>query len=59
MVGNPRGPAFLVRDVARVTEWFAARGLPSAAAGAATLLDDLCADLGIPPGAATGTTSHP
>ncbi len=34
VVGNPRGPAFLVRDVARVTGWFAARGLPSAAAGA-------------------------
>jgi RIO kinase 1 len=59
VVGNPRGPAFLGRDVARVTEWFAARGLSSAAGSAATLLDDLCAELGIPPGTATGATSHP
>jgi RIO kinase 1 len=58
VVGNPQGPAFLTRDVARVTEWFAARGLPAAADAGAALLDELCADLRIPPGAAPGTTSH-
>jgi serine/threonine-protein kinase RIO1 len=25
VIGNPQGPAFLTRDLARVTEWFAAR----------------------------------
>ena len=29
VVGNPQGPEFLARDVRRVGEWFAARGLPA------------------------------
>ena len=48
VVGNPQGPAFLARDVARIADWFAARGLPAAADAAAALLEDLCADLHIP-----------
>ncbi|GEL17817.1 hypothetical protein PA7_16540 [Pseudonocardia asaccharolytica DSM 44247 = NBRC 16224] len=31
VIGNPQGPAFLERDVRRVAEWFAARGLPRTA----------------------------
>jgi RIO kinase 1 len=58
VVGNPQGPAFLTRDLARVTEWFAARGLPAVADAEAGLLDELCAELRIPPGAASGTTSQ-
>ena len=58
VVGNPQGPAFLARDVARVAAWFAARGLPPAVGSAAALLDDLCAELGIPAQAATRATSH-
>ena len=56
VVGNPQGPAFLARDVARVAEWFTARGLPSGIAD--DLLGDLCAELGIPADAADGRTSH-
>lgn len=38
--GNPQGPEFLRRDVANVTAWFAARGLPLDADGlAAELLE--------------------
>ena len=59
VVGNPRGPEFLARDVARITEWFAARGLPPDVGDAAGLLDDLCAELGIPVDAAVRATSHP
>jgi RIO kinase 1 len=59
VVGNPQGPAFLARDVARVAEWFAAHGLPSGAGNAAALLDDLCAELGIPANAETRGRSHP
>jgi RIO kinase 1 len=58
VVGNPQGPAFLSRDVARVAEWFAARGLPDAQAAAAALLEELCDDLRIPSAALSGTTSH-
>ena len=58
VVGNPQGPAFLARDVARVTEWFAARGLPAAADAGAVLLDHLCAELGIPRDAVPGATSQ-
>jgi RIO kinase 1 len=58
VVGNPQGPAFLARDVARVAEWFAARGLPPTVGDAAGLLADLRAELGIPPAAADGRTSH-
>ena len=58
VVGNPQGPAFLARDVARAAEWFAARGLPDAPARTAELLDDLHAELGIPADAAGRGTSH-
>ena len=54
VVGNPQGPGFLARDVARVAEWFTARGLPRGSARAAELLDDLHVELGIPPAAAIG-----
>ncbi|GEL26590.1 RIO kinase 1 [Pseudonocardia sulfidoxydans NBRC 16205] len=55
VVGNPFGPSYLGRDVDRVAEWFAARGLPDAAAAQESLLADLMAELGI-----TGPgTSHP
>jgi len=59
VVGNPQGPAFLARDVARVAEWFATHGLPSGAGNAAELLDDLCTELGIPANAETRGRSHP
>ena len=59
VVGNPQGPAFLARDVARVADWFAARGLPAAVGAADALLDELCAELGIPRAAVARTTSHP
>ena len=58
VVGNPQGPAFLARDVARIADWFAARGLPAAADAAAALHEDLCADLQIPRAGRSGTTSH-
>ena len=58
VVGNPQGPAFLVRDVARIADWFAGRGLPAAAERADALLDDLHADLHIPRAGRSGTTSH-
>jgi RIO kinase 1 len=59
VVGNPQGPAFLARDVARITEWFAARGLAPDVGNASDLLCTLCAELGIPADAATRPTSHP
>jgi RIO kinase 1 len=58
VVGNPQGPAFLARDVARVAEWFTAHGLPPGAGSAAELLDILCAELGIPTVCVDGMTSH-
>jgi RIO kinase 1 len=50
VVGNPQGPAFLARDVARVGEWFAARGLPSDVGDPGALLAELLAEVGINPG---------
>jgi RIO kinase 1 len=58
VVGNPQGPAFLARDVARVADWFAARGLPSVADAAAALVEELCAELHIPRASRSRTTSH-
>ena len=55
VVGNPHGREFLARDVTRVADWFVAHGLPRQVGGAALLLDELCAELGLPP----ATTSHP
>lgn len=37
IVANPQGPAFLVRDVRIVTDWFTAHGLPPQLADAAGL----------------------
>ena len=48
VVGNPQGPAFLARDATRIADWFVARGLPARVGGATTLLEELCAELGIP-----------
>jgi RIO kinase 1 len=59
VIGNPQGPAFLARDVARIAEWFTARGLPDAPGAAGALLEELCADLRIPPESVARTTSHP
>jgi RIO kinase 1 len=36
VVANPRGPEFLARDVAVVSRWFAARGMPGVDADALT-----------------------
>ncbi|GAY09433.1 serine protein kinase RIO [Pseudonocardia sp. N23] len=47
VVGNPFGPSYLGRDVDRIAEWFAARGLPGATAAREALLADLTAELGI------------
>jgi RIO kinase 1 len=51
VVGNPQGPAFLRRDVTRIADWFAARGLPPEVGDAADLLARLGGELGIPPAA--------
>ncbi len=53
VVGNPQGPQFLARDVARIGEWFTARGLPPEVGQPGTLLDELFATAGMP-GAASG-----
>jgi RIO kinase 1 len=58
VVGNPQGPAYLARDVSRVADWFAGRGLPDAAAAADALVEELCADLHIPRAGSSRTTSH-
>ncbi|MBL8926899.1 MAG: phosphotransferase [Pseudonocardia sp.] len=58
VVGNPQGPVYLARDVSRVADWFAARGLPAAGDAAATLVEELCADLHIPSASSSLTTSH-
>jgi RIO kinase 1 len=50
VVGNPQGSAFLARDVARVGEWFAARGLPPEVGDPGALLAELLAEVGINPG---------
>jgi RIO kinase 1 len=56
VVGNPQGPAFLARDVARVAEWFTARGMPPDIGDA--LLAAMAAELGIPTAALGRTTSQ-
>jgi len=45
VVANPRGPAFLARDVSVVTKWFVARGLPDPDPGKLTAL--LLAEAGL------------
>jgi RIO kinase 1 len=47
VVGNPRGPEFLARDVDRVASWFAARGLTPEVGDAAGLLALLRRELGL------------
>jgi RIO kinase 1 len=56
VVGNPQGPAFLARDVARVAEWFTARGMPPDIGDA--LLAATAAELRIPTAALDRTTSQ-
>ena len=41
VVGNPQGPRFLERDVRRIADWFAARGLPAGVGDAGALLTEL------------------
>jgi RIO kinase 1 len=47
VVANPRGPAFLARDVRTMTAWFAARGLPLDEGDAQDLTARLLADAGL------------
>jgi RIO kinase 1 len=47
VIGNPRGPEFLARDVRRAGDWFLARGLPAGLPD--VLLADLRAAAGMPP----------
>lgn len=47
VVGNPQGPDFLARDVLRIGEWFAAKGLPPEVGQPATLLAELHVTLGM------------
>jgi RIO kinase 1 len=56
VVGNPQGPAFLARDVTRIGEWFAARGLPPDVGAPEALLDVLFGAVGITGGPGA---SHP
>ena len=56
VVGNPQGPRFLARDVQRIADWFAARGLPPEVGTADTLLGELRITLGMRGGR---RTSHP
>jgi RIO kinase 1 len=49
IVGNPNGPEFLARDVARIGEWFVARGLPPEVGRPALLLEQLAEEAGITP----------
>jgi RIO kinase 1 len=45
VIAHPRGGEFLERDVANVTNWFAARGLPEYARSVSVHPDDLLSDL--------------
>jgi RIO kinase 1 len=56
VVGNPQGPQFLARDVRRIADWFAARGLPPEVGTADGLLEELRITLGMRSGRAA---SHP
>ncbi len=50
VVANPRGPEYLRRDVARVGEWFLARGLPPEVGRPDALHAELLGTLGMSPG---------
>lgn len=54
VVGNPQGPRFLARDVHRIADWFAARGLPAEVGDAESLLVELFVALGM-----RGGSPHP
>ncbi|WP_300008920.1 RIO1 family regulatory kinase/ATPase [Pseudonocardia sp.] len=56
VVGNPQGPEFLARDVRRIGDWFAARGLPPQVGQPDILLDELLVAVGMP--GATGTSQR-
>jgi RIO kinase 1 len=47
VVGNPQGPAYLVRDVERVIDWFTAHGLPPEVVNGEALLDALSREVGL------------
>jgi RIO kinase 1 len=47
VIGNPQGPQFLARDVHRIADWFAARGLPPEVGDASALLAELQLALGV------------
>lgn len=49
VIGNPRGPEYLDRDVSRTGEWFRARGLPERAGSPDALLAELRARAGLVP----------
>jgi RIO kinase 1 len=49
VIGNPQGPEFLARDVRRVGDWFASRGLPPEVGNPETLLEELRVETGMPP----------
>jgi RIO kinase 1 len=49
VVANPQGGAFLARDVRRIGDWFASRGLPSEVGSAEMLLEELRVEAGMPP----------
>ena len=53
VIGNPQGPEFLARDVARIGEWFTARGLPPEVGQPAVLLEELRVEVGMPRGPVT------
>lgn len=53
VVGNPQGPGFLARDVARIGEWFVARGLPADVGRPEALREALFAAAGMPGGPGT------
>ncbi len=47
VIANPRGPEFLARDVANVTGWFRARGLPESLADATEVTAELLGAAGL------------
>jgi RIO kinase 1 len=47
VVGNPRGPQYLARDVAVMATWFTGHGLPAEAVDLGPLTADLLADAGL------------
>jgi RIO kinase 1 len=49
VIGNPQGPEFLARDVRRIGDWFASRGLPPEVGSPEMLLEELRVETGMPP----------